>query len=85
MDEENISLDKLDQLCIALELDENKCFLLKEAFQDYCKVGDRKKRQPSPYNVFMGSCIRERPPGVKVTEAMKQCARKWKEMQKGGA
>jgi len=78
-------MEKLDQLCIALELSEDKCILLKEAFQDYCKGGDKKRRQPSQYNVFMGRCIKERPPGVKVTEAMKQCATKWKEMQKEGA
>jgi len=78
-------MEKLDQLCIALELDEDKCTMLKEALQDYCQAGEKKKRQPSPYNVFMSRCIKERPPGVKVTEAMKQCATKWKEMKKEGA
>ena len=39
----------------------------------------RAKRPPSPYNIFIGSCIKERPKGQPVPQAMKGCALKWRQ------
>ena len=77
--EAEFQLDELDQLCLALNLDEAGCHLLKQAFKEYCKAkGGRRKRKPSAYNIFMGECIRRRPKGESVREAMKRCAEEWR-------
>ena len=44
-------------------------------------VGRKKsgvKRAPSAYNIFVGECLKRRPSGQQVTEAMKGCAVEWK-------
>jgi len=40
--------------------------------------GGGKKRAASPYNVFVGECLKNRPANVKVQEYMKTCAIEWK-------
>ena len=39
------------------------------------------KRAPSEYNIFMGKCIKARPPGTPVPEAMKGCAIQYKQLK----
>lgn len=42
----------------------------------------RSKRPPSEYNLFIGSCIKERPKDQPVPQAMKACALKWRERKR---
>lgn len=39
----------------------------------------RAKRPPSEYNLFVGKCLRDRPKGQPVSEAMKGCALRWRQ------
>lgn len=42
----------------------------------------RSKRAPSPYTLFIGQCIKERPKDQPVPQAMKGCALKWRERKR---
>ena len=42
----------------------------------------RAKRPPSEYNLFIGSCIKDRPKDQPVPQAMKGCALKWRERKR---
>ena len=44
----------------------------------FSKRGGGGTRAPSAYNLYMGACIKERPPGMPVPERMKSCAVEWK-------
>ena len=41
----------------------------------------RTKRPPSAYNLFIGSCIKERPKDQPVPQAMKGCALRWRQQR----
>lgn len=42
------------------------------------------KRPPSAYNRFIGSCLKERPAGTPVSEAMTGCAARWRQEKAQG-
>lgn len=72
--------EKLEGLCEALKLDDNKCFLMKDVFYEILSEAPsktRRKRAPSEYNKFIGKCIRSRTGPI--TSRMKECASEWKE------
>lgn len=69
--------------CNMIELSNRQCDALLEALpQIYDLMNKEKasrKRGKTPYQRFMSLCIKGRDPGEAVTEAMKRCAREWKE------
>ena len=80
---EELHLDDLDKVCLAFNLTEEQCAVIREAFEQMCTARKgKKKRAPSAYNIFIGECVpKETGP---VTERFKRCARKYKvEKEKG--
>lgn len=80
------SLDEnLEAVCSTLALDENKCFLMKGMVTEIvgdakeCKLA-KKKRVPSLFNLFIGSCIKEKTGPV--PERFRSCVVEWKEKKK---
>ena len=72
-------LDDFEVACIALEIPEDKCQILREAAREICTFKAKKKRKPSKYNVFIGECVKNE--SGPVTERFKRCVLKWKEMK----
>jgi hypothetical protein len=73
-------MDSFDVACIALEIPEEKCQILREAVEELCKGKRQKgKREPSPYQQFIAKCMLDKK--IKRFEeastAMKECAKKW--------
>ena len=54
-----------------------------EELKTPCQIKAKVKRKPSAYNLFIGECIRSRPSGKPVSEAMKGCAMEWKSKKNG--
>jgi len=80
---DEFNLDSLDLVCMSLELTEEQCALVREAAEAICtKKRGKKKRAPSAYNIFMGTCVKEETGPV--TKRFKRCAGKYKvEKEKG--
>lgn len=79
---EELNLDVLDQACLALQLTDEQCAIIREAAQEYCREkGVKGKRQPSEFNIFIGKCVKEVGKGP-ITERFKKCVAKWKEQKK---
>ena len=70
-------VDDLEKACMALNLDEDQCSLVREAAESICTAkGPRGKRAPSEYNLFMGKCVKEKTGPIK--ERFKSCVVEWK-------
>ena len=78
---DELNMDSFDAACIALEIPEEKCQILREAVEELCKGKRQKgKREPSEFNVFMGKCVKEKKGVVK--ERFKECVGEWKAQKK---
>jgi hypothetical protein len=79
---EEIEMDVLEQACVALNLTDEQCAIIREAAEELCKGKREKgKRQPSEFNIFIGKCVKEEGAGP-ITERFKWCVSKWKEQKK---
>jgi hypothetical protein len=79
---EEVEMDVLDQACIALQLTDEQCTIIREAAEELCKGKREKgKKQPSEFNIFIGKCVKEGGSGP-ITERFKWCVSKWKEQKK---
>ena len=76
--------ENLDALCGMLELDGDKCFLMKgtvlEIIEEAKVKPAKKKRKPSEYNIFIGECVPKKTGPVK--ERFKECVIAWKKRSK---
>ncbi len=79
---EGMNVDSLEKVCMSLNLDEDKCELVREAAESICtaKGPKRGKRAPSEYNIFVGKCVKEEKGPV--PERFKRCVVKWKAQKK---
>lgn len=78
---EEFQLDDLDKVCMAFSLTEEQCATIRETFEQMCTTRKgKKKRAPSAYNIFIGSCVKEKTGPV--TERFKSCVIEWKEQKK---
>jgi TRAP-type C4-dicarboxylate transport system substrate-binding protein len=78
-------MDSLDAACIALNLTDEQCTIIREAAEELCKEKRQKgKREPSPYQQFIAKCMKEK--NIKKFEeassAMKECVKQWKTEKK---
>lgn len=79
---EELDMDILDQACVALQLSEEQCAIMREAAEQLCKEKRQKgKRKPSEFNIFIGKCVKEEESGP-ITERFKRCVTKWKTRRK---
>lgn len=72
-------IDALDQVCMSLDLSDEKCELIREAAEKICPKSVRMvkgKRAPSEYNKFVGSCVKAKEGPI--TERFKACVVEWK-------
>ncbi len=77
-----LDLDVIDQVCLSLQLPDEQCALVREAAEEYCKERYQKgKRQPSEFNIFMATCMKERKEQP-VTERFRKCVEEWREKKK---
>jgi len=84
---EEFKTDALDEACIALGIEDDKCQILREAAQLICPRKAKRKREPTEYQKFMSSCMKGE--NIKKFEdapkAMKKCVAKWRvEKEKRG-
>jgi hypothetical protein len=78
---EDFQMDPLDQACLALNISEENCAILREAAEQLCKEKREKgKREPSEYNIFIGKCVKEKEGPIK--ERFKECVETWKKQKK---
>lgn len=73
---EGLHMDSLDEACLALQLTEEQCSIIREAAQEICTEKAKKKRAPSEFNIFIGSCVKEKTGPV--PERFKSCVVEWK-------
>lgn len=76
---EEFEMDPLDQACLALGIDEEKCAILREAAEEICTEKAKKKREPSQFNVFVGDCVKKK--AGPVTERFKECVLEYKQQK----
>jgi hypothetical protein len=78
---DELDMDVLQQACVALQLTDEQCAIIREAAEELCKGKRQKgKREPSEFNVFMGKCVKEKKGVVK--ERFKECVGEWKAQKK---
>jgi hypothetical protein len=79
---DELNMDVLDQACVALQLTDEQCAIIREAAEELCKEKREKgKRQPSEFNIFIGKCVKEEGADP-ITERFKRCVSKWKAEKK---
>jgi hypothetical protein len=82
---DELNMDSFDAACIALEIPEEKCQILREAVEELCKGKRQKgKRELSEYQIFLSKCMREKKikKFEEASSAMKECVGEWKEQKK---
>jgi hypothetical protein len=78
---DELNMDVLDQACVALQLTDEQCAIIREAAEELCKGKREKgKRQPSEFNIFIGKCVKEKTGPI--TERFKKCVGEWKVQKK---
>jgi hypothetical protein len=78
--EEEFKMDSLDAACVALNLTDEQCAIIREAAEELCKEKRQKgKREPSPYQEFIAKCMLDKKIQrfEEASTAMKECAKKW--------
>ena len=81
---EELNMDALDQACIALNLTDDQCSIIREAAEEICKGKRQKgKRELSEYQLFLSKCMKEKK--IKkfgeASSAMKECVTEWKKLK----
>jgi hypothetical protein len=74
-------MDALDQACIALNLTDDQCSIIREAAEEVCREKRRKGRRGlSEYQLFLSKCMKEK--NIKkfgeASKAMKECVSEWR-------
>jgi len=78
---DELDMDVLQQACVALQLTDEQCAIIREAAEELCKGKRQKgKREPSEFNIFMGECVKEKTGPIK--ERFKECVETWKKEKK---
>jgi len=83
--EEEFKMDSLDAACIALNLTDEQCAIIREAAEELCKGKRQKgKRELSEYQIFLSKCMREKKikKFEEASSAMKECVGEWKVQKK---
>jgi hypothetical protein len=83
--EEEFKMDSLDAACIALNLTDEQCAIIREAAEELCKGKRQKgKRELSEYQIFLSKCMREKKikKFEEASSAMKECVKEWKAEKK---
>jgi hypothetical protein len=82
---EEFKMDSLDAACIALQLTDEQCAIIREAAEELCKGKRQKgKRELSEYQIFLSKCMREKKikKFEEASSAMKECVGEWKAQKK---
>lgn len=73
---------RIIDFCNAADLSDRQCDALLQTLGELCSClaeeGKEKSKGKTPYRQFIGKCIKGRPAGETVAEAMKRCAGEWK-------
>jgi hypothetical protein len=82
---DELDMDVLQQACVALQLTDEQCAIIREAAEELCKGKRQKgKRELSEYQIFLSKCMREKKikKFEEASSAMKECVGEWKEQKK---
>ena len=77
---EEFEMDPLDQACLALEISEENCTIIREAAEEICTEKAKKKREiRSDYQKFISECMKAKKikKFEEASKAMKECAASW--------
>ena len=78
---DELNMDVLQQACVALQLTDEQCAIIREAAEELCKGKRQKgKRELSEYQIFLSKCMREKKikKFEEASSAMKECVKEWK-------